>query len=660
MGALDVSTALLTAPHGLARLDALFPPLATATILLGLVWLATWLLLVRPVSRQLSLDGPAAAIALAAFQGLTVTIVRLGDLLPASLEPLEIFPLLIVVAVSVAGGLAAYLAARGFAGSPRIEASVAALPVWSVEVVLFQWAAIYALESVFSVAAVLLTGALLVVAAVTGALAWRLCARDLGFALPGGCAVALALASLSHTGFVETGRFRQEGAAAPVEHEIRHVILVTSDTLRADALSTYDPSAPTTAHLDALAADGVVFQRAYSPAPWTLASLASLLTGLAPPAHTVTRVDSRLPGEAITLAESLRDAGYHTGAIVLNDLLHPRANLSQGFADYLFLTEPHFGGSLGAALLRTFAGSIVPAEGWPTTDDMTDLAVAWLEENRGRDFFFWLHYYDPHAPFTPPARLVDAAAGRTPEFYDQKSVLTGLAVPSAAERDWIEQLYLAEVQYLDENVGRLVSELKRLGLYDDALIVFTSDHGEEFWEHGAHGHGHSQFNELLAVPLIVKTPGSSARGTVHARVSSESLHATILDLLSIEFDVAQFSSGSLAARLLGEPAAEPAAPVVATAQVLFDDREAVLFDRYKYSRSRIDGSDALFDLEADPGELRPSVPPEAELRARARGLLEAYHDAARSLRNRYGLAGDERVTLDDETARRLEALGYLQ
>ena len=462
-----------------------------------------------------------------------------------------------------------------------------------------------------------------------------------------------------------------DGAALPSaepstteHHDIPVVIVISADTLRADRLSCYRRErAVATPGIDALADDGILFERSTSAAPWTLPSLASIMTGLSPSVHSVVDVDSRLPDSVTTLAESMQRAGYHTGAIVLNDLLHPKSNLVQGFDDYNFLTFPSYGRSIGRRALETVFPMHFPVPAWPTTDDVTARTLRWIEENRDRDFFLWVHYYDPHAPFTPPARYLPDANPPPrlgPRFVSQRAVLSGIEIPSRSERAWIEVLYSAEVKYLDDNVARLLEGLKVRGLYDRALVVFTSDHGEEFWEHGAQGHGHTLYQELLSVPLIVKLPGSSIRGRVAMRVSTESLMPTILDLCGLSFDSERFSSTSVKPWLRSDGGHRSPKAIVGSAQVLFDHRQTVLFEEFKYIRSLIGDEEELFDLGADPGERHSLARTERGVVDRARRLLEAHEQTSKRLREHLGIVRGERVDFDEETFERLKALGYVR
>src|SRR5262245_1195474 len=246
--------------------------------------------------------------------------------------------------------------------------------------------------------------------------------------------------------------------------------------------------------------------------------------------------------------------------------------------------------------------------------------------------------------------------------------MPGFFVPSLRERQAIRSLYDGEVRYIDANVGRVIAELKKLRLYDGSLIVLTSDHGEEFWEHGHAGHGHSLYDELLHVPLIVKLPGSQARGRSEAPVSTASITPTILDASGIRYDDENMSAPSLLPILESRAGASTAAivpnavvpsAIVSNAQILFDRKEAVFFDGYKYIVSDVDRKEELFDLNADPVERHSIAATSAERLETARALLEEQKARATAIRRRLRI-DEHALPADEDTLRRLRTLGYLK
>jgi len=671
-GITDVSIALLLRPEGFSRLTALPAPiLALAALVFALFLPAAWLArqAARPPHRDQAVTG------LAVFAGVALTIALLAGVpLEPTANPHTLYKLALSLGIGGALGVATFAALAARAGAarearhgqtPMLEIAARALPVLGLEVLLVEWTAIFQVDPLFSAAGVLLAGALGIAMLATLAIylsAARTRAADWALAA---CVVTLAAMPLVPRVWPAAGvSVSAPVSAQGVARAPRHIVLISVDTLRADAVSVYrGGSGRSTPAIDALAADGVRFEHAYAPAPWTLPSLVSLVTGVAPSVHHAVGFDARLDGSATTLAERLSGRGYYTAAILHNDLLSPIRNLGQGFDHYEDLGAPWFGESLGASLLHRLSPARFPGKDWPSTADHTQLVIDWLDRNQSRDFFLWVHYFDPHAPYAPPLDYLDGAPapGMGAAFEGQKETLEGFVITTSDERRWVRSLYDAEARYVDANVGRIVGALKQRSLYDDALVVFTADHGEEFWEHGSLGHGHSMYQELLQVPLIAKLPASRRRSgmatVVATPVSTVSVTPTVLDLAGVPYSPRDMSAASLAPALDGT-APEPT-PIVSTAQMLFDRRETVLFDHYRYIVSTLDGRVELYDHAADPGEQRSIAESSPQLVARGAALLAAHSAEARTLARRLGLQDSTRA-IDEATLRRLRSLGYVK
>jgi arylsulfatase A-like enzyme len=260
------------------------------------------------------------------------------------------------------------------------------------------------------------------------------------------------------------------------------VLLITLDTTRADALGAYGCSPSVTPVLDRLAAEGVVFEQAYTVAPLTLPAHASMLTGLFPPRHGVR--DNGLvplPQSAVTLAERARGAGFQTAAFLGSVVLDEGFGLEQGFARYEPPARSFYNGpSLGY--------SERPAA------EVAKLVTDWLHARDPRQpFFLWAHLWDAHPPYAPPDALRARAGGNA---------------------------YLGEVAACDMAVGRMLAALKAEGLEDSTLIVVVADHGEAFGEHDEHSHGPFVWNTTLRVPLMLRLPGGARAGTRVESVAS--------------------------------------------------------------------------------------------------------------------------------------------
>lgn len=441
----------------------------------------------------------------------------------------------------------------------------------------------------------------------------------------------------------------------------KHILLITVDTLRADVLSCYGPDGAPTPNIDALAEDGIIFRHAQSPASWTLPSFATLMTGLSPTAHSATTMNARLPAEAKTLAEYLAEAGYYTGGIGRNPYLRPARRIGQGFIDYEIYPKSRPGRSFGTQIIHRLDPGFYKVKG--STTDIREKAVDWIDRHHERDFFFWCHFLDPHEPYEPPAEYYPPGEPpyRVPKSAgDFTLIRKGLFSPSEEQKQWASNLYLAELRYVDDNFGLLIERLKQLGIYDDALIIFTSDHGEELWDRGGCGHGHTLHNEVINVPLIVKLPQSSVKKSVTQIVSNGSLLATTLDLAQIDYDPDWLSSGSLVPTWQAEESTSLRTPVVSTGILFGQQQEAVLFDGYKFTRKIKSGKQQLYDLGADPEERHSITESRPEVVETAMKLLLAYHERSIRLRHEYGIGAEAGMELDAETLEHLKSLGYIE
>jgi len=295
------------------------------------------------------------------------------------------------------------------------------------------------------------------------------------------------------------------------------VILISIDTLRPDHLSCYGYQRQTSANIDALARDSVLFERAYASSPWTLPSHVSLLTALHGLNHQVYWVDERMDPSLVTLAEILRQSHYFCQAFTGAGFIGSSYGFSRGFDSY-----------------RGYEGHIVHEN----SAELTAAAVLeWLEGNSDKDFFLFIHTYQTHDPYACPAPYNAA-------FLEENARWTGIELMKYLggkagifkqlpedERKNIIDLYDGEILYLDEKLIKpLTARLRELGIYDQTLIIFTSDHGEEFFEHGSWMHGKSLYEESLRVPLIIKFPRSKYRGRrIQSAVRLIDIMPTILE-----------------------------------------------------------------------------------------------------------------------------------
>jgi arylsulfatase A-like enzyme len=288
-----------------------------------------------------------------------------------------------------------------------------------------------------------------------------------------------------------------------------NLIVISLDTLRADALGSYGQTAPTSPELDAIASAGTIFVRAYAPSPWTLPSNASLLTGSYAKRHGATHQGS-LRDDAPHLARILRAHGYQTHGIV-NSLYLARFGVLDAFASSSWVRE-----------------EISQREPSSVARD----AIDWLERrDPATPFFLFLHFYDAHSDYLSLRRyedeLVEPYSGNADGSTQQLLLWRrGAAHLDAADMTHLKQRYLAGVRQLDAELGRLFEFLRGESLLESSVVVIVADHGEEFLEHGGVLHGRSQYEEVVRIPMIfagrgvpsgVRLPGPLPWSTSHPR-----------------------------------------------------------------------------------------------------------------------------------------------
>jgi len=426
-----------------------------------------------------------------------------------------------------------------------------------------------------------------------------------------------------------------------------NVILISLDTLRADHLGAYGYQRPTSPHLDALADDGVLFENFVHNGGGTLPSHLTMLTSLRPTTHGVDPRNGRqLEAGHLTLAEHLRSAGYATAAFTDGGWMRARFGFGQGFD--LFDEQ---GGRFANILPKV---------------------LNWLHDNRDRPFFLFVHSYDIHSEtvrlpydcpqgyaktFLPPqgqgfdgcrdgrcaseflswanARIRNGEA-RAEDFLDHQEVET------------LEALYDGCIRYADDQVGQLFDRLRDLDLYDRSLIVVTSDHGEEFTEHGRFLHDQGGYEPLVHVPLILKLPYSSVRQRRVSRLAAMvDLLPTALDVVGVEPD-AGVQGHSLLPTFLRDEAVRQAA-------VMF---KVVRTPRWKLFLN----TEELYDLSADPEEQRNLFHSSDALVQRFRAYQQRQAEADAEQRRNFAAETPARapeISLSDQEVRELKALGYL-
>ncbi len=444
------------------------------------------------------------------------------------------------------------------------------------------------------------------------------------------------------------------------------IVIYLIDTLRYDRLGTYGYSRRTSPNIDALAATSVVFDRAYAPAPWTLPSVASLVTSTFQCEHGVMRGDRKLSPRIPTLAEHLQSLGYRTGAFYNNDFAGPLSAVDRGY---------------DVSVLR------------PEVTGFEADAAEFIRTAGDQPFFLYLHGMEVHEPHLVPSsytrqlahvaiddkvrqsddwilyrslREVDSVAGNTRGASDNSREQAAVMARFAASRETITDLYDASVLWADDNVGKVIRLLKEQGLWERSIFIVLADHGEEFGEHGAWWHGETVYEPAMHVPLIMHLPGGELGGRrVAGLVSLTDVMPTLLDLLGHGALCNGCRGTSLVPLLSGPGAGEVDRTVFGLRhnelgfykplkQRSGDVNVLVRRDQWKAIWNAEPQTLELYDLQADPGEVQDLSQAQPELAAELRDAAVSWLDQCRGQ-----AVAPENTTLDERTRERLKGLGYL-
>lgn len=511
------------------------------------------------------------------------------------------------------------------------------------------------------------TGALLVLAAGAAAqlalFAWKrpLGARRTMQWLAGGLAIVATTGGIGFNGWRAWRESRGIQALPASPQGTPNVLLLVLDTVRALSLSVYGYARPTTPTLEQLAARGVRFDRAVATAPWTLPTHSSLFTGRY--AHEISAGYSvPLDGTFPTLAERLTTMGYLTAGFAANTrYCSYEFGVTRGFGYYRdydvslpeMVRSSAFARVVAFWFLKKSGRYSVP--GRLGAARMNERFLDWLDdEDRrapNRPFFAFMNYYDAHGPYEPPAPYDTMFLGREPLTRDSETQEF-----SKEQVDGLVASYDASIAYLDSKLGELFSALEQRGLLGNTIIIVTSDHGEEFNEHGQMNHGNTLYFPGLHVPLIVAGTSAVAQGVSSATpVTLRDVPATILDLvhapvaaalpgrsLAVHWRAASDSIGVSvggASPIYGE--VDHTANLPLSIPVSRGGMKSVVVDGHHYIRGP-DGSEELYDIVRDPWE-RTSVTTLPALQAtlqRARSLVGQAE--ARDVRRNHAASPDAR------------------
>ena len=439
----------------------------------------------------------------------------------------------------------------------------------------------------------------------------------------------------------------------------RKIIIISIDTLRADHLRCYGYEKETSPNTDALAADGAAFLSNYAPSPWTLPSHVSLLTSLSCFRHGVNQNENRMETAQPTLADVLRTQGFVCTAFTGWGFLSPVFGFSKGFDLYAQGEDSLWQGRA--------AGSVFSA------------ASRWIDGNRDKDFFLFIHTYQLHNPYIPPPPYDTMFLDPEPlwKMIDVGGYMGG---PRGAFKDLTEKerrnivgLYDGEIRYTDEAlVGPLMAQLKSLKIYDETMIILTSDHGEEFHEHGSWEHGRSLYDESLKIPLIIKFPGFKFRGKKPGPfVRLIDVMPTVMDVYGVRDEGFELEGRSLLPVLRGREKKDRTVLAYLAGGILdsgIPEKTAIIRGRSKVILNRPYDAGALsgflfppppfsevevYDLAVDPMERANAVSSKVGSAAK---LIATMKELQSMARKRTG----EKAEIDGDVEEKLRALGYIR
>lgn len=457
-------------------------------------------------------------------------------------------------------------------------------------------------------------------------------------AIATGLAAAVGLAS----GVFLPARFDRSSVESRNRPQL--IVLITIDALRADHLGVYGYQRPTSPHIDAFARESIVVEDAIAQAPYTKASIASLMTGLYPSAHktfTVSSsvqdamdgdVDGALPvtdvlsPQMTTLAEALRTRGYTTAAYTTNPFLIADFGFAQGFDRFEF----------------------VGGDGFAAAEDVLAPALR-LIASQARPLFLWVHLMEPHSPYTPRESFRRALPPLGPPrlIPDDVTVPPYLAAKQSRDLRYYESLYDAEIREVDAAVGGFLDALRARPAWRNTAVVLTADHGEQFLEHGGLEHNTALYDELIRVPLIVRVPGYGSR-YLAAQAQLVDVLPTLAAVAGSPF-TEPINGRDIRLLLRGE--VMPPQPAFAER---VGEQCAVRTRDWKLIAGPRDGRE-LYALARDPGEQQMLAVP--------RRISEMEHTLSRLLGDALSVArrvAGEMAPVEPEVRERLEALGYAQ
>jgi len=415
-----------------------------------------------------------------------------------------------------------------------------------------------------------------------------------------------------------------------------NIVLISIDTLRADHLGSYGYERDTSPNIDNIAEEGVLFENAFSQAPWTLPSMASIHTSLYPSENGVIDHGKKIDDSFLTIAEFLKNNSYKTLGVISMPFVNSKYGFSQGFDTF---DEKHISG------VNDVSSHLITAE-----------AIDYITQNQKKKFFLWIHYFDPHGAYIPHKEFDYGSnyPGHLPKILDPGPLNFIPNKFDDSDIQYLKDIYDEEISYTDKYIGNLIETVDKLGLKDNTIIIITADHGEEFMERGGFGHRSLLYNELINVPLIIYTPfDNNLRGIrVKDNVEIRNIAKTIVDMIDIPNN--PFSGQNLLSKT--EASTNDSyiySNVYKNDEVL---KETVISKNHKLIKDYNDQIFELYDLKDDPDEKNNLFgSKQYGIQNLQTTLLTKLSEIKKNRSQKL-----QEVELKEEDVKKLKALGYLQ
>lgn len=427
----------------------------------------------------------------------------------------------------------------------------------------------------------------------------------------------------------------------------KNIVLISIDTLRADHMGCYGYTRNTTPEIDALSNEGCFFTNVTSASAWTAPAMASLFTTLMPSQHNIRHGVCKsgniygqeiLDASHITLAEVLKENGLTTLGISSNPHLTPELGFAQGF-DHFMVCK------------------------FKNAEEITTSAIQFMTQYANdKPFFLWVHYFDPHWPYSKQEPWIHTYApdyhGELKQFYDTNlpKVRTAAGIEKGSNiLQSLVALYDSEINYVDQSVGKLLDAIRSTG---NTMILLVSDHGEGFLEHDTLDHGYQLYEESIHIPLIIQCPAvKPAKKSFNTPCSIIDIPLTILDWLDIK-DRYNFQGRSLLSIMKGkipDDTGESNTTIISELNRFGKNLISLRVGKWKYIYDRKHGEEELYDLAADPYETTNITGKEPLLRSEMENRLSNWLVATRKPKSKV-----KRAKLDQESLEKLRSLGYLE